>query len=260
MDLGLEGKVAFIAGASRGLGRAIAESLAREGCHVAITARGAEGLEATAESIRRSHTASGASVLPIACDLTDTAAADAALAGAREALGEIDVLVANVGGSRGEKTWKADDADWDEVLELNVRVAVRLSRAVIPSMKERRSGTILTVSSIFGREWGGAVSYNAAKAALIALTKSLSRELIPFGVRVNSLAPGSVLFEGGGWDKKQKADPEKIARFVETDLPRGSFGRPEEIGDVAAFLCSERASLVVGACLNVDGGQSRSLF
>jgi 3-oxoacyl-[acyl-carrier protein] reductase len=127
-------------------------------------------------------------------------------------------------------------------------------------MKAARSGVILTISSIYGREWGGAVSYNAAKAALIAFTKSLARELVPHGVRVNSIAPGSVLFEGGSWARRQAAEPERIARFVEAELPRGSFGAPEEIAEVAAFLCSPRASLVVGACLNVDGGQSRSLL
>ena len=257
MDLGLQDKVAFIAGASRGLGKATADALAREGCRVAITARGEDALRAAADSISGRH---GGQVLPIPVDLTDPTAAEGALEETRRTLGPIDILVINTGGSRQEPTSAASDADWEEVLDLNFRVAVRLSRSVIPTMKDRGDGVILTISSIYGREWGGAVSYNAAKAALIAFTKSLSRELIPFGIRVNSLAPGSVLFEGGSWDRKQKADPEKIARFVERELPRGSFGSAEEIGEVAAFLCSERASLVVGACLNVDGGQSRALF
>jgi 3-oxoacyl-[acyl-carrier protein] reductase len=260
MDLALTGKVAFVAGASRGLGRAIAESLAAEGCNVAVTARGGDVLSRTAEEIRREHARDGARVVDIPVDLTDPVAAEGALGRTRHELGEIDILVCNVGGSRGEKTSAASDEEWEEVLDLNFRVAVRLCRAVIPAMKERRTGAILTVSSIYGREWGGPVSYNAAKAALIAMTKSLSRELIPFGIRVNSLAPGSILFEGGSWDRRRKADPEGIDRFIEAELPRGSFGRAAEIGDVAAFLCSERASLVAGACLNVDGGQSRSLF
>ncbi len=256
MDLGLDGKIAFVGGASRGLGKAIALSLAREGAHVAITARGTDALEAAAREIR----GAGGTALPIAVDLTDTAAAAAAVERTVTELGPIDVLVVNVGGSMGERTSAASDEDWDAVMGLNVRVAVRLCRQISPSMVERRSGSILTISSIYGREWGGAVTYNAAKAALIAFTKSLSRELIPHGVRVNSLAPGSVLFEGGSWDRKRKADPEKIRRFVEDELPRGTFGEAHEIGDVAAFLCSERASLIVGACLNVDGGQSRALF
>jgi len=256
MDLGLTGKVAFIGGGSRGLGKAIATSLATEGARIALTARGAETLEAAATEIR----SAGGEVMAEAVDLTDPAAALAAIRKTEAELGPVDILVANLGGSRGDKTAMASDEEWDEVLDLNFRATQRLCRAVIPGMKERGQGVILTVSSIYGREWGGAVSYNASKAALIAFTKSLARELIPHGIRVNSLAPGSVLFPGGSWEKKQKADPEKIAQFVKVELPRGSFGEAQEIGDVAAFLCSDRASLVVGACLNVDGGQARSLF
>jgi len=257
MDLGLAGKVAFIAGASRGLGKATADALVREGARVAITARGEEQLVAAAQEISDK---TESEVLAIPIDLTDTVASERALVTTRQELGPIDILVVNAGGSRGDASSSAPDEDWDEVFDLNFRVATRLSRSVIPEMKDRGDGVILTISSIYGREWGGAASYNAAKAALIAYTKTLSRELAPHGIRANSLAPGSVLFGGGSWDRKLKADPAKIASFVEAELPRGSFGRAEEIGDVAAFLCSERASLVVGACLNVDGGQSRALF
>ncbi|MFQ5425476.1 MAG: SDR family NAD(P)-dependent oxidoreductase [Gaiellales bacterium] len=257
MDLGLTDRVAFVAGASRGLGRATAEALVREGARVVITARGEEQLVATAQQI---SDANGAEVIAIPVDLTDSGACERALVTTRQQLGPVDVLVVNLGGSRGDPSSSAPEDDWDEVLELNFRVATRLARSVIPDMKEREQGAILTISSIYGREWGGAASYNASKAALIAYTKTLARELAPFGIRANSLAPGSVLFEGGSWERKQQADPEKIAAFIEAELPRGSFGRAEEIGDVAAFLCSDRASLIVGACLNVDGGQSRSLF
>jgi 3-oxoacyl-[acyl-carrier protein] reductase len=256
MDLGLRGKIALVAGASRGIGKHIADTLAREGCDVAIVARNADDLEAAREAIA-GH---GTRVSTLAEDLTSDGAPERVVRNVAATLGAIDILVANTGGSRGEPTSAASDADWDLVLDLNLRVATRLARVVAPAMKERRSGTILTVSSIFGRESGGAVSYNTSKAALIGFTKSLARELIPFGVRVNSLAPGSVLFEGGSWDRRRKAEPERIARFIETELPRGSFGTPQEVAEVAAFLCSDRASLVAGACLNVDGGQSRSLF
>lgn len=257
MDLGLTNKTAFIAGASRGLGLAIATSLAREGAKVTLTARGQDALDTAARDIERAH---GANVLALPVDLTDAAAARSALDTAEKRQGPTDILVLNLGGSRGEPTSAAGDEDWDAVLALNFRASMRLCRFVIPGMKERKRGVILTISSIYGREWGGAVTYNASKAALIAATKSMARELAPAGIRVNSLAPGSVLFPGGSWDKKRQADPDKIARFVDAELPRGSFGCAEEIGDVAAFLCSDRASLVVGACLNVDGGQSRSLF
>ena len=113
-------------------------------------------------------------------------------------------------------------------------------------------------SSIFGRESGGHITYNAGKAAEISLTKSLAREFAPDNIRVLSVAPGSILFPGGGWERKQKAEPEKIAAFLKSDLPFGRFGKVEEIADVVVFLASERASWVSGACINVDGCQSRS--
>ena len=135
-----------------------------------------------------------------------------------------------------------------------------MTRLVVPSMKERRSGAIVHVASIFGREWGGAASYMTAKAGLIAYSKACARELAPHGIRVNSVAPGSTLFPGGSWDRRRKSDPEGIAAFVARELPLGRFGRPVEVAAGIVFLASQPASLVIGACLNVDGGQSRSLI
>ena len=177
-----------------------------------------------------------------------------------ERFGRIDVLVTLIGGSRGNPGIEAGNDDWDAVLAANLRSAVTMTRLVIPSMKERRSGVIVHVASIFGREWGGAASYNAAKAALISYSKSCARELAPHGIRVNSVAPGSILFPGGSWDRRRRADPDAIAEFVKGELPLGRFGRPEEVAAAIVFLASAPASLVIGACLNVDGGQSRSLI
>jgi 3-oxoacyl-[acyl-carrier protein] reductase len=131
---------------------------------------------------------------------------------------------------------------------------------VAPAMRQRRSGVILTISSIFGRELGGSSSYQVVKSAQLSLSKALAKELAPDNVRVLTVAPGSILFPGGSWERRQQADPEAMARFVAQDMPLGRFGRPEEIGEVVAFLCSDRASLVTGACLPVDGCQSRSLI
>jgi 3-oxoacyl-[acyl-carrier protein] reductase len=256
VDLGLEGKSVLITGASRGIGRAIALAFAAEKARLTICARGAEALEATAAEIR----AEGAQVLPLAADVTSDADRQRLVATARDAYGQIDVLVNNVGGGGGPTFLETSGAQWEEALELNVRATAVLSELVIPEMIERRSGVVLFITSVFGREWGGRPAYMTAKAAEIALAKSMARELAPFGVRVNSVAPGSVLFPGGSWDRRQKDDPERIARFVASDLPAGRFGRPEEIADVVAFLASERASWIMGACVNVDGAQSRSLF
>jgi 3-oxoacyl-[acyl-carrier protein] reductase len=136
--------------------------------------------------------------------------------------------------------------------------AVRCSRAVIPSMIERRAGAIVIVSSIYGRESGGGTTYNAAKAAELSLAKQLARQLAPHNVRVNAVAPGSIIFPGGSWQRRVDADPEAMRRFVESDMPLGRFGRPEEVANVIVFLSSTCASLISGACLNVDGCQSRS--
>jgi 3-oxoacyl-[acyl-carrier protein] reductase len=132
-----------------------------------------------------------------------------------------------------------------------------MSREVVPHMR-RDGGVIIMIASIYGREAGGRMTYNAVKAAEISLAKALSRQLAPDNIRVNSVAPGSILFEGGSWWKRQQEDPQGIAEFVRRELPFGRFGKPEEIGAVVAFLASPQASWISGACIPVDGGQGRS--
>ncbi len=265
MDLQLKDRIVLLVGASRGIGLATACAFAAEGCRVALVARGADPLRDAAAAVQSAAVAAeigdeGSRVLTVAADATvDEDAARAV----REVTGRwprIDVLVNLVGGSRGDPGITAPDADWDGTFAANLRAAARMTRLVAPAMRQRRSGVIVNVSSIFGREWGGAATYNAAKAALIAYTKSCARDLAPHGVRVNSIAPGSVLFPGGSWDRRRRQDPGKIDAFVASELPLGRFGSPEEVASAIVFVASPKASLVIGACLNVDGGQSRSLF
>ena len=143
---------------------------------------------------------------------------------------------------------------------MNLWAAVRATRSVLPTMKEQGSGVVVTISSIFGRESGGPVTYNATKAAEISMAKTLAKELAPDGIRVNSIAPGSIIFPGGNWQKRLDDDPEGIGNFVKQEIPWGRFGTPEEVANVVVFVASDRASWVTGACINVDGCQSRSLI
>lgn len=254
MELNLKDKVVIVTGASRGIGKAIALAFAAEGARLAICARTPETLEEAAGEMR----AKGAEVLAQTADVARSDQVEALVKATLERYGRIDVLVNNVGGSRKTPTLEISDQEWHEILDLNAITAARVSRFVIPPMKKQGGGVIIMISSIYGRESGGHITYNAGKAAEIALAKSLAIELGRDNIRVLSVAPGSILFPGGSWDRKQKANPEKIAEFVENELPLGRFGKTEEIADVVVFLASERASLVSGACINVDGAQSRS--
>ncbi|HLF78209.1 MAG TPA: SDR family oxidoreductase [Dehalococcoidia bacterium] len=250
MDLGLKDKVAIVTGGSRGIGRAICLGLAAEGCNVALCARGEERLRETEAELK----AQGVKVLAATTDVTQTADAERFVAQVASEFGRIDVLVNNVGGSRPGD----DDEAWQAAVDLNFLSAVRCTRAVLPHMRAQGSGCVIHISSIYGRESGGGMSYNATKAAMISHAKALALQLAPEGIRVNSIAPGSIQFPGGGWDRRVQADPEGMAAFVKQNIAAGRFGTVEEVADAVVFLASERARWITGACINVDGGQSRS--
>ncbi len=223
MDLGLLGKVAVVTGGSRGIGRAIALALAREGARVAIGARGAEGVEAT---LRELAAAGPGPHVGVAGDLTSADGVEALVGRAVEALGGVDLLAANVGGSGARTLADASEEDFRTVLERNLFPALRASLRVVPELRRRGGGAIVLLASIWGREAGGGPSYNVAKAAEVSLAKALARDLAPDGIRVNSVAPGSIEFPGGSWEKRRLADPGAIAEFVRREIPGGGWGRP----------------------------------
>jgi 3-oxoacyl-[acyl-carrier protein] reductase len=258
MDLALKDKVALVTGASRGIGRAIALALCAEGARVVMCARNAADLDAAVRDARDRAGGGESAALAVVADVTTPTGVAAVVDAAIRAYGGLDVVVNNVGGSGARDFTSTDEADLQAVLERNLFPALRVSRAALPHLRARGGGVIVMIASIYGRESGGGPSYNVAKAAEISLAKAMARDLAKDGIRVVSVAPGSVLFSGGGWERRQQIDPAGIAGFVEREIPFGRFGRPEEIGDVVAFLCSARASWITGACVPVDGGQGRA--
>ncbi|MCX6552627.1 MAG: SDR family oxidoreductase [Acidobacteria bacterium] len=257
MDLQLADHVAIVTGSSRGLGLASAAALALEGCRVTMCARGAARLEEAAREVR-ARCGDPDRVLTVQADVASAPGIADIVTRTVQHFGGLDILVNNVGLARGADLVTTTDADWQEAFDQTLFPAIRASQAAVPHMRARGGGVILMIASIFGREAGGRMTYNAVKAAEISLAKSLAQQLARDNIRVNSIAPGSTLFQGGSWWKRQQADPEGIADFVRRELPFGRFGTPEEVANVVAFVASPRASWVSGATIVVDGCQSRS--
>ena len=253
MDLGLNGRRAVITGGSRGIGLSIALQLAAEGCEVALCARDQDGLEAALARVREL----GVKAHGSAADVTDAEALAGFVEGSAAALGGIDFVVANCGGSSGGGLGEATGEDWAHTYALNVTHAALLLRAARPHLRPRSGAAAVFVSSISGWKPAPRAQYGSSKAALIYLAAALARELAEDQIRVNAVSPGSIWFPGGGWDNYQKTNPAGYDEFVRRDLPWGRLGSPEEVARVVALLLSPATSWVNGANVAVDGGQGR---
>jgi 3-oxoacyl-[acyl-carrier protein] reductase len=263
MDLGLRGKVAFVAAGSKGLGRAIAEELAAEGASIAINARGIAALDATCESIRSS---SRAEVLAVPGDVSSAEQVDAMIKKATERFGHIDILVTNAGGPPSGAFETLSPEMWKSAVDLTLLSVVNLTRAVLPGMKARKWGRIINVASIASKQpVDGLMLSNSIRSAVTGFARTLADEVATYGITVNSVLPGYtrtervVQLSEATANREGISTDEAVARWT-SEIPMARLGEPRELAALAAFLASERASYITAGSIAVDGGWIKSLL
>ena len=258
MDLELKGKIAAVSGSSQGIGRAIAHVLLAEGATVYITGRNADALKKAHEEMSSEFSDS---VRSFQGDMADTDTVVRLMDRIGSEAGRLDIAVANVGTGKSKPGWDVEDSLWEESMHANFFSAVSFVRESVRMMLPMKTGSIVAVSSIAALEAIPApVPYSAAKSALMSYVKNMAGQLGPEGVRINSVVPGNVFFEGGTWDRITKERGEWAKQYIDSEVPMKRFATPEEIADAVCFLCSPRSSFTTGAHLVVDGGQTRRVF
>jgi 3-oxoacyl-[acyl-carrier protein] reductase len=262
MDLGLKGKVALVAGASQGMGRATALGFAREGAKVAICARGEAALNEAAEVIRKQ---TGSEVFAMVADMSKPADIQKFVNGSAERLGRVDVIVNNAGGPPPGEFMKFTDEDWSNAYNLSFMSTMRMTRAAVPHMRKVGGGRVINITSYSVKEpITGLVLSNAVRSAVIGLAKTLSRELAPDNILINNVCPGRIDTDRAQKLNKARADRlgkplEEINKEMAAEVPLGRYGTPEEAADVIVFLGSDRASYVTGTTIQIDGGLVRGI-
>jgi len=265
MDLGLKGKVALITGASQGIGKAIALTLAEEGCNLAICARRKEALDSSAKEIR----AKGVEVLAIQSDVTKPEDNKNFVSQAAKKFGRIDILVNNAGHGNASDPMELPEEVFRHHMDLMLFGPIQLCREVVPYMRKQGWGRIINISSIFGKQPGNQLDYDSIKASLQMVTKDLSNHLAKDNILVNAVCPGPIrtpLWEGPGalaerlGQQLGMSPPEVMKWFAQQNIPLGHHGDPEDIANIVAFLASDKAKFITGQAINVDGGMVKAVI
>jgi 3-oxoacyl-[acyl-carrier protein] reductase len=263
MDLALRNRTAIVCGASKGLGKAAAWALAAEGARVAIVARGAEALEATANEIRK---ATSASILPMTADLARPDDIDRVVRDASWTFGGLDVLVTNAGGPRSALFDTLTDDDWRRAIDLTLLSVVRLCMRAVPEMRRRGGGRIINITSVSAKQpVDGLMLSNALRPAVVGFSKTLATELAPQRILVNCVCPGYTRTDRvtevvQATAAREGIDPAQVEERLTASIPAGRLGEPRELADLIAFLASDRASYITGTTIQVDGGFVRSIM
>lgn len=257
MELGLSGRRSIVTGAGRGIGRAIAMSLAKEDARVAVVSRTRGDLDAVVDRMGGEQ----AGHCSVSADLTARGAPGKLVEELTEnGFAPVDIVVHNLGGTLGITDPFCSVDDWRRVYRLNFEIAVELNLLLVPRMQAQKWGRVVHISSISSMENHGPITYCAMKAALTAYTRSFGGVVAPDGVVVSTVLPGAVLTKGGYWDETTRNNPEHVRKYLLERQRIGRLGRPEEIGNYVAYLCSELASFNTGSIVPIDGGQGRGYF
>ena len=263
MDLGIKDKVAIVCASSKGLGKAVALGLAREGVKLTLCARGKGDLDKTADEIASE---TGADVLAIECDVSKTADIKKVVDETVKKYKRIDILVNNAGGPPTGTFLDFSLDDWQKAIELNLLSTITFSREALPFMKEQKWGRIINITSVAVKQpIDGLILSNTARAGVIGLAKTLSNEFGPYNITVNNVCPGRILTDrithlASEKAKREGTSVEDALTAMETDVPLRRIGRPEELASLVVFLASEKASYITGTTIQVDGGLTKGLF